>query len=124
MARILLVEDDAFTAALVTRILTDGGHTVIRAVDGLQGIAKAADEKPDVIVMDLGLPSMNGWDATRMLKTDPKTKPIPILALTANLTPDDREEAYNVGCDAFLTKPVPADVLLGRIRELLHANTI
>lgn len=93
-------------------------------MDGLQGIAKAADEKPDVIVMDLGLPSMNGWDATRMLKTHPKTKPIPILALTANLTPDDREEAYNVGCDAFLTKPVPADVLLGRIRELLHANTI
>lgn len=65
-----------------------------------------------------------GWDATRMLKTDSKTKPSPILALTANLTPDDREEAYNAGCDAFLTKPVPADVLLGHIRELLRASTI
>lgn len=121
MARILLVEDDEFTAALVTRMLTDGAHDVILAVDGLQGVAKAVDEKPDLIVMDLGLPSMNGWDATRTLKSDPKTKPIPILALTANLTPDDREEAYNAGCDAFLTKPVPADVLLGRIGELLRA---
>lgn len=119
MARILLVEDDGFTATLVTHILTDGGHTVIRAADGLQGVAKAVDEKPDLIVMDLGLPSMNGWDATRTLKTDPKTKPIPILALTANLTPDDREEAYDAGCDAFLTKPVASDVLLSRIGELL-----
>lgn len=121
MARILIVEDDGFTASLLTRILTDGGHEVLRAVDGLQGVAKAVDDKPDLIVMDLGLPSMNGWDATRTLKTDPKTKQIPILALTANLTPDDREEAYDAGCDAFQTKPIAADVLLARIKELLSA---
>lgn len=121
MARILMVEDDEFTAALVTRILKDGGHSVMHAVDGLQGIVKARDERPDLIVMDLGLPSMNGWDATRALKADPKTNQIPILALTANLTSDDREEAYNAGCDAFQTKPVPADVLLARIGELLGA---
>jgi CheY-like chemotaxis protein len=121
MARILIVEDDTFTASVVTRILTDGGHTVTRAVDGLQGVAKAVDEKPDLIIMDLGLPSMDGWGATRTLKGDPKTNGIPVLALTANLTPDDREEAYNAGCDAFLTKPAAADVLLGRIGELLKA---
>lgn len=121
MARILIVEDDTFTASVLTQILADGGHTVTRAVDGLQGVAKAVDEKPDLIVMDLGLPSMDGWGATRTLKGDPKTNKIPILALTANLAPDDREDAYNAGCNAFLTKPVPADQLLGRIAELLKA---
>jgi len=121
MARILLVEDDAFTAAMVSKILTGGGHKVLKAADGLQGVAKAADEKPDLIVMDLGLPSMDGWAATRKLKSDAETKDIPIIALTANMTPDDREEAYNAGCDAFLTKPAAADTLLGRIAELLKA---
>jgi CheY-like chemotaxis protein len=121
MAKILVVEDDRFTASVVERVLTTGGHKVIIAGNGLEGVAKTLDEKPDLIIMDLGLPSMNGWDATRTLKSDPNTRGIPILALTANLTPDDREEAYAAGCDAFQTKPVAAESLLERIAELLKA---
>ncbi|MGE3334569.1 MAG: response regulator [Rhodospirillaceae bacterium] len=121
MAKILVVEDDTFTASVVERMLTTGGHKVVRAKDGLEGVALTLSEHPELIIMDLGLPSMNGWDATRTLKSDPKTKTIPILALTANLTADDREEAYNAGCDAFQTKPVDADALLARIAELLKA---
>lgn len=119
MAKILVVEDDTFTASVVERVLTTGGHSAIRAKDGLEGVALTLSERPELIIMDLGLPSMNGWDATRALKSDPKTKTIPILALTANLTADDREEAYNAGCDAFQTKPVAAEALLARISELL-----
>lgn len=119
MAKILIVEDDSFTASIVTRVLTDGGHKTVLAENGLEGVSKALSEKPDLIIMDLGLPAMNGWDATRTLKTDPKTRSIPILALTANLTADDREDAYNAGCDAFQTKPVAAEALLARISELL-----
>ena len=121
MAKILLVEDDSFTSSVVSQVLANGGHEVIKAVDGLDGVAKTLSEKPDLIVMDLGLPSMNGWDAARTLKSDPKTKGIPILALTAHLTPDDREEAYDAGCDAFQTKPVAGEALLTRIDELLKA---
>lgn len=121
MAKILVVEDDTFTASVVERVLATGGHTVVRAKDGLEAVAQTLQEKPDLIIMDLGLPSMNGWDATRTLKSDAKTKTIPILALTANLTADDREEAYSAGCDAFQTKPVAADALLARIGELLTA---
>lgn len=121
MAKILLVEDDSFTASVVTRVLHDGSHQVTVAENGLEGVSKALTDRPDLIIMDLGLPAMNGWDATRTLKTDPKTRSIPILALTANLTPEDREDAYNAGCDAFQTKPVAADALLARIAELLKA---
>ncbi|MGE4064191.1 MAG: response regulator transcription factor [Rhodospirillaceae bacterium] len=119
MAKILLVEDDKFISSVVSRMLTDGGHSVVHAVDGLDSVAKTLSDRPDLIIMDLGLPSMNGWDATKTLKSDPKTSEIPILALTANMTAEDREDAYNAGCDAFLTKPAAADVLLGRIAELL-----
>jgi two-component system cell cycle response regulator DivK len=98
--------------------LTRAGFTVIIATDGAQGVAMAASEQPDLILMDLTLPNIDGEEATRRIKADPATRSIPVIALTANAMPEDREKALAAGCDDFDTKPVELPRLLGKIRAL------
>jgi CheY-like chemotaxis protein len=98
---------------------TRAGFTVLVATDGEQGVAMAAAERPDLILMDLRLPGLDGWEATRRIKAQPETRHIPIIALTAHAMTGDREKALAAGCDDFDTKPVELARLLGKIRALL-----
>jgi CheY-like chemotaxis protein len=116
--RILYVEDNDDNIYMLKNRLTRAGFTVIIATDGAQGIAMAASEQPDLILMDLTLPNVDGEEATRRIKADPATRSIPVIALTANAMPEDREKALAAGCDDFDTKPVELPRLLGKIRAL------
>ncbi len=116
--RILYVEDNDDNIYMLKNRLTRAGFTVIIATDGAQGVAMAASEQPDLILMDLTLPNINGEEATRRIKADPATRSIPVIALTANAMPEDREKALAAGCDDFDTKPVELPRLLGKIRAL------
>src|SRR5438093_324237 len=116
--KILYVEDNDDNVYVVKNRLTRWGHTVLIAVDGRQGIETARSERPDLIVMDLSLPALDGWEATRILKSSPETKEIPILALTAHAMAGDREKALAAGCDDFATKPVSFDRLRAKIDAL------
>jgi two-component system cell cycle response regulator DivK len=118
MPKILLVEDNEMNRDMLSRRLVRNGFEVVIAVDGQQGLAMATSESPDVILMDMSLPVMDGWEATRRVKTDPATKSIPVIALTANALVEDRERAMAAGCDDFDTKPVELPRLLGKIRAL------
>ena len=120
--RILCVEDNDDNIFTLHRRLTRWGHTVLIARDGLEGIAMAKSERPDLIVMDLSLPALDGWEATRRLKTAPETKHIPILALTAHAMVRDREKALAAGCDDFATKPVSFDEVREKIDALLQRS--
>lgn len=119
MAKILVVEDNGEIREMIVRQLERRKYTVVTAGDGEQGVAVANREKPDLIVMDLNLPVLDGWQATKRLKDDPKTKSIPIVALTAHTTSGDRDAGYAVGADAFLSKPIQFTVLIERIEKLL-----
>ena len=119
MAKILLVEDNEMNRDMLSRRLTKRGFDVVIAVDGAQGVAKAKSESPDLILMDMSLPVMHGWDATRALKPDPETQQIPVIALTAHVMAGDREKGIEAGCDDFDTKPVELPRLLGKIEALL-----
>ena len=121
MAKILVVEDEQFSAVIVGHIIRNAGHTVIPARDGKEAISKAKRERPDLIIMDLSLPAMTGWEATRRIKSDPATSGIPIVALTASLTAADRDEAYEAGCDAYETKPIDVERLLTHVTELVKS---
>ena len=116
--RILYVEDNDDNIFMLSRRLTRAGHTVVVATDGAAGVAMAASEQPDLILMDLTLPNIDGEEATRRIKADPATRSIPVIALTANAMPEDREKALAAGCDDFDTKPVELPRLLGKIRAL------
>jgi CheY-like chemotaxis protein len=116
--RILYVEDNDDNIYMLKNRLTRAGFTVIIATDGAQGVAMAASEQPDLILMDLTLPNIDGEEATRRIKADPATRGIPVIALTANAMPEDREKALAAGCDDFDTKPVELPRLLGKIRAL------
>lgn len=116
---ILLVEDNEMNRDMLSRRLTRKGYQVITAEDGKQGVDLAMKEHPDLILMDMSLPVMDGWEATRMLKNSPETKGIPIIALTAHAMAGDEKEAYQAGCDDFDTKPVVLDRLLGKIHARL-----
>jgi CheY-like chemotaxis protein len=120
MARILLVEDDLMNRDMLARRLKWEGHQVILAADGRQAVALAQAEHPDVILMDLGLPVMNGWEATQCIKTSPETSSIPVIALTAFAMAEDRQKALAVGCDEYETKPVNFPRLLAKIQTLLE----
>ena len=120
--RILCVEDNDDNIFTLHRRLTRWGHTALIARDGLEGIAMAKSERPDLIVMDLSLPALDGWEATRRLKTAPETKHIPILALTAHAMVRDREKALAAGCDDFATKPVSFDEVREKIDALLRRS--
>lgn len=119
MARILLVEDNEMNRDMLSRRLEKRGHTVSIAADGGAGLEKARAEKPDIILMDMSLPVIDGWEATRQLKADPNTAKIPVIALTAHAMTSDRDKALAAGCDDFDTKPVELPRLLGKIDEML-----
>jgi CheY-like chemotaxis protein len=119
MARILLVEDNEMNRDMLSRRLTRKGHEVILAVDGGEGVEKARTESPDIVLMDMSLPVLDGHDATRQLKADDATRAIPIIALTAHAMTGDEEKAREAGCDDYDTKPVDLPRLLGKIEALL-----
>jgi len=117
--KILYVEDNDDNIYVVKNRFTRAGFTVLVATDGAQGVAMAAAEKPDLILMDLRLPVVDGWEATRRIKAQPETRHIPIIALTAHAMSGDREKALAAGCDDFDTKPVEMPRLLEKVRALL-----
>jgi CheY-like chemotaxis protein len=116
--KILYVEDNDDNVYMLKNRLTRAGFTIVVATDGARGVAMAATEKPDLILMDLTLPDIDGEEATRRLKADPATKHIPVIALTANAMSGDREKAIAAGCDDFDTKPVEMPRLLEKIAAL------
>jgi CheY-like chemotaxis protein len=119
MAKILLVEDNEMNRDMLSRRLERRGYQVVIAVDGQQGVDMARSEKPDLVLMDMSLPVLDGWEATRRLKADADTRPVPIIALTAHAMAGDREKAMEAGCDDYDTKPIELPRLLGKIEELL-----
>jgi CheY-like chemotaxis protein len=120
MAKILLVEDNEMNRDMLGRRLQRRGFQVLIAVDGAESVAKAQADPPDLILMDMSLPVMDGWEATRRLKAVPETQAIPIIALTAHAMADDREKAIEAGADDYDTKPIELDRLLGKIEALLN----
>jgi CheY-like chemotaxis protein len=123
MARILLVEDNEMNRDMLSRRLERRGYEVIVAVDGEEGVARAKADAPDVVLMDLSLPGIDGWEATRQLKAADETRSIPVLALTAHAMAGDREKALAAGCDDFDTKPVDLPRLVDKIEGLLGGGT-
>ncbi len=123
MAKILLVEDNEMNRDMLSRRLERRGYEVIVAVDGEEGVARAKVEIPDLVLMDMSLPVLDGWEATRKLKSAPETKSIPVIALTAHAMAGDREKALEAGCDDFDTKPIDLPRLLGKVEGLLGGNT-
>lgn len=119
MSKILLVEDNEMNRDMLTRRLERRGYEVVIAVDGAEGVAMAETELPALILMDISLPVLDGWEATRRLKSAPQTKFIPVIALTAHAMAGDREKCIKAGCDDFDTKPVEILRLLGKIEVLL-----
>jgi CheY-like chemotaxis protein len=119
MTTILVVEDNEMNLDMLTRRLQRAGFTTLSARDGRSGIEVAKSESPRLILMDLSLPEMDGWETTQRLKADPATASIPVIALTAHAMAGDRERALEVGCDDFDTKPVEFSRLLGKIQKLL-----
>ena len=119
MAKILLVEDQEMNRDMLSRRLKKRGYDVAIAVDGAEGVEKSKSENPDLILMDISLPVMNGYEATQSIKGDAATSAIPIVALTAHAMSTDREKALEAGCDAYETKPVELPRLLETIEKLL-----
>jgi two-component system, cell cycle response regulator DivK len=119
MAKILLVEDNEMNRDMLSRRLERRGYQVICAVDGAEGLAKARSEPPDLILMDMSLPVLDGWEATRQLKADAATRVIPIIALTAHAMASDEAKARECGCDDFDTKPIELPRLLDKMARLL-----
>jgi two-component system, cell cycle response regulator DivK len=119
MPRILLVEDNDMNRDMLSRRLIRNGYEVSLAVDGQQGADMALSERPDLILMDMSLPVVDGWEATRRIKANDATRRIPVIALTAHAMSGDREKAMEVGCEDYDTKPVEMSRLLGKIAALL-----
>ena len=122
MPRILVVEDNESSRDMLARRLSRRGYQVISAADGKRGIAMAHDQSPDLIVMDMSLPEIDGWEATRRLKADPATRAIPIVALTAHAMASDRKKAMDAGCDDYYTKPVDFESLVRSLETFLEAR--
>jgi two-component system, cell cycle response regulator DivK len=122
MAKILLVEDNEMNRDMLSRRLERRGYEVVIAVDGQQGVDLAQSTQPDLILMDMSLPIIDGWEATRQLKGMEKVKATPIIALTAHAMSGDREKALEAGCDDYDTKPIELPRLLGKIEALLGAR--
>jgi CheY-like chemotaxis protein len=119
MPNLLLVEDNELNRDMLSRRLRKRGYEIEIAVDGQEGLDRVKTARPDLILMDMSLPVIDGWEATRRLKADPTTRDIPIIALTAHAMASDREKALEVGCDAYETKPVELPSLLAAIEKLL-----
>ena len=121
--KILYVEDNEDNIYMLKSRLIRAGYTVVVAADGAQGVAMAASERPDLVLMDLSLPVLDGWEAARRIKAAPETNRIPIIALTAHAMAGDQEKALAAGCDDFDTKPVDMPRLLGKIHALVLAGS-
>ncbi len=122
MTKILYVEDNDDNIFMLTHRLSKHGYEVVVAGDGEQGVARANDEQPALILMDLSLPVLDGWEATRKLKSDPATQNIPVIALSAHAMPGDAEKALAAGCDDYDTKPIDIKRLLSKISALLPSD--
>jgi len=123
MRKILLVEDNEMNRDMLSRRLARNGYEVFLAMDGQQGADMALSEQPDLILMDMSLPVVDGWEATRRIKANDATRRIPVIALTAHAMAGDREKAMEVGCEDYDTKPVELSRLLGKIAALLAPKT-
>ena len=119
MTKILIVEDNEMNRDMLSRRLARRGYQIVLAVDGGEGIAMATAESPDLILMDVSLPEVDGWEATRRLKAEPRTRVIPVIGLTAHAMAGDREKVIDAGCDDYDTKPVELPRLLQKIEALL-----
>ena len=124
MPKILLVEDNEMNRDMLSRRLQRKGYQVVAAHDGEQGHAMAQSEMPDLILMDISLPLMSGWEVTRLLKNNPATKHIPIIALTAHALVTDRQKAFEAGCDDYDTKPIEFGRLSEKIENFLLAKKL
>jgi len=124
MAKILLVEDDEMNWDMLSRRLRRKGYEVVIATDGKQGVDMALSEAPDLILMDLSLPVLDGWEATRQIKAAPEARAIPVIALTAHAMDGDQEQALAAGCDDYDTKPIEFQRLLGKIQALLERQVM
>jgi CheY-like chemotaxis protein len=122
MTKILLVEDNEMNRDMLSRRLEHRGYEVVVALDGQEGVDMAATELPDLVLMDMSLPVLDGWEATRRLKAGPATAHIPVIALTAHAMAGDREHAMDAGCDDYDTKPIELPRLLKKIEALLAGN--
>jgi len=122
MAKILIVEDNEMNRDMLSRRLVRRGYEIVVAIDGEQGITAATSECPDLILMDMSLPVVDGWEATRRLKAEPQTRGIPIIGLTAHAMAGDRDRVINAGCDDYDTKPVELPRLLQKIQVLLQTD--
>ena len=122
MAKILLVEDNEMNRDMLSRRLIRNGHQVVIAIDGQQGVSMALSELPDLILMDMSLPVIDGWEATRRVRANDATRKIPVIALTAHAMSGDREKAMEAGCDDYDTKPVEITRLLGKMTALLGST--
>jgi CheY-like chemotaxis protein len=120
--KILLVEDNEMNRDMLARRLQRRGFEVVVAVDGLEGVALASSEAPDAILMDMSLPELDGWEATRRLKAAPATRSIPVIALTAHALSGDRDRALEAGCDDYETKPIELDRLIAKIEALVDGG--
>jgi CheY-like chemotaxis protein len=120
MAKILLVEDNEMNRDMLSRRLIRRGYEVVMALDGREAVEMAASQNPDLIIMDMSLPVIDGWEATRQVKAAPATRAIPVIALTAHAMAGDREKAIQAGCDDYDTKPIEFPRLLEKIAALLQ----
>lgn len=123
MTRVLLVEDNELNRDMLSRRLERRGFNVLLAVDGQQGIDMAIEHIPEIILMDMNLPIIDGWEATRTLKANPATQNIPVIGLTAHAMTGDREKCLAAGCDQYDTKPIDFESLLDKIQSLLKNNS-
>lgn len=122
MVKILLVEDNEMNRDMLSRRLRRNGYEVVIAMDGQQGVEMAAAESPDLILMDMSLPVIDGWEAARRVRENEATRKIPVIALTAHAMAGDREKAIEAGCDDYDTKPVEITRLLGKITALIESG--
>ena len=120
MTKVLVVEDNEMNRDMLSRRLKRKGYEVLIAVDGEEGVAMAHSEAPDLILMDMSLPVLDGWEATQQLKAAPDTQSIPVIALTAHAMAGDREQALAAGCDDYDTKPIELKRLLGKMKAILE----
>jgi two-component system cell cycle response regulator DivK len=124
MPKILIVEDNEEHRDLLARHLQCRGFAIVTAADGKKGVANAQSEKPDLVLMDLNLPELDGWEATRLVKAAEQTRDLPVIAMIADAMPGDRERAFEVGCVQYHIKPVDVAMLLVQIETLLKGRTI
>jgi len=124
MVKVLLIEDNEMNRDMLSRRLMKRGYGVAMAIDGRQGVDMAVSEKPDIILLDMSLPVVDGWEAAKQIKASDASKAVPLIALTAHAMAADRERAMSAGCDDFDTKPVELPRLLGKMETLLKAKGI